>query len=504
VFQEEIRPLRFSSLLHTKVDSADILCIVEGVVNEPNILFILTDDLGWRDLGCYGSTFYETPRLDRFAREGMRFTDAYAACPVCSPTRASLLTGKYPATLGLTDWIDWAGQWHPQRGRVIEAPYVKGLPESEVTVAGALREGGYRTWHVGKWHLGGPGHHPDDYGFDVNIGGCEWGMPVNGYFSPWGIPGLADAPEGTYLTDFLTDEAIRLIRTPDERPFFLHLSHYAVHTPIEAPAALVDKYTAKAKRLGLDRIDPLLEGEPFRTEAMRDARVKHRMLQSDPAYAAMVENLDTNIGRVLDALVETGQAENTLVVFTSDNGGLSTGGKWEIECAPTCNLPLQAGKGWMYDGGTREPFLAQWPGRIRPGSVCRQPITSPDLFPTLLEAAGLPPRPAQHTDGTSFLPALDGDPAFDRGPVFWHYPHYGNQGGSPASAVRHGRWKLIEFLEDAHLELYDLDTDIGETRNQTGSHPALVRDLHGKLTAWRESVGARLPQPNPDWKQEPD
>ncbi len=468
-------------------------------MKRPNILFILIDDLGWRDLTCYGSTFYETPHLDRLAGEGVLFTDAYAACPVCSPTRASLLTGKYPATVGVTNYIDWGGKWHPLRGRVIEAPYVKGLPASEVTVAQALREGGYRTWHVGKWHLGEAGRYPTDCGFDVNVGGCEWGMPVHGYFSPWKMPELADAPDGTYLTDQLTDEAIGLIRQPDERPFFLHLSHYAVHTPIQAPADLVAKYTAKAKRLGLDQVNPVRDGEHFHTQRMRDSIVKHRMIQSDPTYAAMMENLDTNIGRVLAVLDETGQAENTLVIFTSDNGGLATGGYFEGETAPTCNLPLQAGKGWMYDGGTREPYIIRWPGRVKAGTTCRLPITSPDLYPTLLEAAGLPLRPAQHTDGVSFLPALQGDESFERGPIFWHYPHYGNQGGTPASAVRHGKWKLIEFLEDGRLELYDVVKDLSETIDVAGSHPEIVRDLHARLVTWRQAVGARMPEPNADW-----
>lgn len=467
-------------------------------MKRPNILFILIDDLGWRDLTCYGSAFYETPNLDRLASGGMLFTNAYAACPVCSPTRASLLTGKYPATVGITDYIDWGGKWHPQQGRVIDAPYLKGLPKSEVTVAQALRDGGYRTWHVGKWHLGGPGCYPTDCGFDVNVGGCEWGCPGT-YFSPWGIPGMPDEPSGTYLTDHLTDVAVRLIREPDDRPFFLHLSHYAVHTPIEAPAGLVAKYTAKAKHLGLDQINPLRDGEHFHTEHMRAAIVKHRVFQSDPAYGAMIENLDANIGRVLAALEETGQARNTLVVFTSDNGGLATGGFWKVECAPTCNLPLQAGKGWMYDGGTREPYIVRWPSRVKPGMVCRTPITSPDLYPTLIEAAGLPLRPAQHTDGVSFMPVLQGDDLFDRGPIFWHYPHYGNQGGSPGSSVRHGRWKLIEFLEDGRIELYDLDNDLSETDEVSAAHPQIVRDLRGALVAWRHKVGARIPEANPDW-----
>jgi len=467
-------------------------------MQQPNILFILIDDMGWRDLTCYGSSFYETPHLDRLAAEGMLFTDGYAACPVCSPTRASLLTGKYPARVGITDYIDWRGQWHPRRGLLIDAPYLKGLPESEVTVAQALREGGYRTWHIGKWHLGGPGRYPTDCGFDVNIAGCEWGHPQQGYFSPWGMPGLPDGPEGAYLTDHLTDAAIRLIREPDPRPFFLHLSHYAVHTPIESPADLVVKYTAKAARLGLDRINPLRSGSHFHTEGMREGVVKHRLFQSDPAYAAMIENLDANIGRVLQAIEETGRAENTLVIFTSDNGGLAAGGFWGDGGVPTCNLPLQAGKGWMYEGGTREPYIVRWPGRVQPGSVCRVPITSPDLYPTLLEVAGLPPIPEQHVDGVSFLPLLGGKAARSA-PLLWHYPHYGNQGGTPGSSIRDGDWKLIEFFEDGRLELYNLAADLSEAFNVAAEHPQIVRDLHARLVDWRGEVEARIPEPNPDW-----
>ena len=461
----------------------------------PNILFILIDDLGWRDLRCTGSSFYETPNLDRLAGEGMLFTDAYAACPVCSPTRASLLTGKYPARVGITDWIDWSGRWHPCHGRLIEAPYTKGLPDSEVTLGAALREGGYRTWHVGKWHLGAVGHYPTEHGFDVNVGGCDLGCPHRGYFSPWGIPALEDAPAGTYLTDHITDAAVNLIRGHDgARPFFLNLWHYAVHTPIQAPRELVAKYEAKAKALGLDKVQAIVEGEHFPMLRKASQRVQRRLLQSDPVYAAMVENLDWNIGRVLQALAEIGQAENTLVIFTSDNGGLAT-----AEGSPTCNLPLHEGKGWMYEGGTREPYLVRWPGRVRPGTVCASPITSPDLYPTVLEAAGLPLRPQQHADGVSFLPLLDGDKDFDRGPLFWHYPHYGNQGGTPGSSVRHGDWKLIEFFEDGRLELYDLRTDVSEVRNVAAAHPEVVRDLQARLAAWRRDVGAKFPQPNPDW-----
>ncbi len=460
----------------------------------PNIIFMLMDDLGWRDLGCYGSTFYETPHLDRLAAAGLRFTDAYAACPVCSPTRASLLTGKYPAAVGITDWIDSGGRLHPLHGKLVDVPYLKQLPLSETTLASALRDGGYQTWHVGKWHLGGAGFHPEDHGFEVNVAGCYMGAPNHGYFSPYQIPTLPDGPDGEYLTDRLTDEAINLIRARDERPFFLNFCHYAVHNPLMAPAELVAKYEDKARALGLGRQPALEDGEYFPTEHKRHLRVQRRLFQSHPTYAAMIESIDTNFGRLMETIDAEGQWDNTIVIFTSDNGGLATS-----EGSPTTNRPLAEGKGWMYEGGTREPLLITWPGVIAPGRVCETPVTSPDFYPTLLEAAGLPLRPAQHVDGVSFLPSLHGETPPDRGPIFWHYPHYGNQGGTPGASVRLGDDKLIEFFEDGRLELYNLRDDIGETHNLADEQPERVRELHAHLTAWRERIEAQIPQPNPKY-----
>jgi arylsulfatase A-like enzyme len=454
----------------------------------PNILFILIDDLGQRDLGVYGSTFYETPVLDRLAREGMRFTDAYAACPVCSPTRASILTGQYPARVGITNFIG-GNAW----GRLIGAPYLTALPTSHVTVAQALREAGYRTWHVGKWHLGPPGHWPEDVGFERNIGGCDWGHPKKGYFSPYGIATLPDGPEGEYLTDRLTDEAIALIRAHRDEPFFLHLSHYAVHTPIQAPAPLVAKYEDKARRLGLDRLPAVQEGEPFPCLHKKDQRVQRRRIQSHPVYAAMMENLDTNIGRVLDALDACGLAQDTLVVFTSDNGGLAT-----AEGSPTCNAPLHEGKGWAYEGGVREPLIARWPGRIASGVCCPVPVTSTDFYPTVLDAVGAPARPEQHRDGVSLLPLLEGRGAPDRDAIFWHYPHYSNQGDTPCCALRMGDWKAIEHFEDGRIELYNLREDIAEQHDRSADEPERVRTMRHRLAAWRETVAARIPEVNPD------
>lgn len=452
----------------------------------PNIVLIVADDLGWRDLGCYGSTFYETPVLDALASEGMRFTDAYAASPVCSPTRASIMTGKYPARVGITQFIGGHAV-----GRLCDVPYFPFLPASEYTLARAFKDAGYRTWHVGKWHLGGRGSWPDHHGFDVNIGGCEWGRPMHGYWSPYHCPALSDGPDGEYLTDRLTDEAIALLEGDDDAPFFLNFWPYAVHTPIEAPEPLVAKYRDKARTMGLDQVDPFETGEHFPFWQKRDLRVRRRRVQSDPAYAAMVENLDWNIGRLLRALEEPGKGRRTCVVFTSDNGGLST-----AEGSPTCNAPLSEGKGWTYEGGVREPLIVRWPGVVPAGTVSDVPVTSPDLCPTLLEAAAISPSAEQCKDGQSFVPALRGEP-FERGPIFWYYPHYSNQGGTPAAAVRRGTWKLIRSYDGGTTELYELSDDIAEDNDLAAKEPGVARTLTSELEAWCAEVGAAAPRANP-------
>ncbi len=457
-------------------------------MTRPNIIFILIDDMGWKDLGCYGSGFYETPHLDAMAQQGVRFTDAYAASPVCSPARASIMTGKYPSRIPITNYI--AGM---EKGKMLSTPYLFYLPHKEVTLAKALHEGGYATWHVGKWHLGERDYWPDRHGFEVNVGGCHMGYPPS-YFSPYKNPALPDGPPGEYLTDRLTDEAISLIRKRDGRPFFLNLWHYAVHTPIQVRPEWTAKYKAKADVLGLDESKALAVGEHFPCEHKKDQRVRRRLFQSDASYAAMVQNLDWNVGRVLRTLQEEGIAENTIVIFTSDNGGLCT-----AEGSPTCNKPLAEGKGWMYDGGTRDPLLVRWPGVIPPDTVCRTPVTSPDFYPTLLEAAGLDARPQQHLDGRSLMPLLTGSGGLDRQAIYWHYPHYGNQGGTPGCSIRMGDFKLIRFFEEERLELYDVTHDVGETRDLAAERPDLVARMSKMLSDWLEETGARLPQANPDF-----
>lgn len=461
-------------------------------MTQPNILFMLIDDLGCRDLGCYGSSFYETPNLDRLAEQGMLFTDAYASCPVCSPTRASVMTGKYPARVGITQWIGGNTE-----GKLASIPYLHYLPLEEKSLASSLRDGGYQTWHIGKWHLGDEDFYPEKHGFDVNIGGCHWGCPSKGFFSPWQIPNLPEGKEdGEYLTDYLTDEAVRLIKERDkDRPFFMNLNHYAVHIPIQAPEHLVEKYREKAKRLKLDRANPFVEGESFPCLHKQDKKVKRRVLQSDPTYAAMVENLDTNIGRVLETLEAEGLADNTIIAFTSDNGGVSTS-----EGSPTCNLPYSEGKGWNYEGGTRVCQMIRWPGQVRPGSQCHEAVTSTDFYPTFLEAAGLPLMPEQHCDGVSLIPALREERSLDREAIYWHYPHYSNQGGTPAASMVMGEWKLIEYFEDNHLELYNLRTDVSETTNVADQHPDRVKTMHAMLKTWQSDIEAKIPEPNPNYE----
>ena len=449
----------------------------------PNILFILADDLGWTDLGCYGSSFYETPNLDRLAAEGMRFTHAYAASPVCSPTRASILTGRYPQRTGITDYIGAAQPELWQRNtRMLPAPYSVQLAFEEVTLAEALKPAGYRTFFAGKWHLGAEPYFPENQGFDVNRGGIERGGPYGGgrYFSPYGNPRLPDGPEGEHLPDRLATETCLFMEANREQPFLAYLSFYSVHTPLMARPDLKARYEAKRARLGL---------EPrWGREHERDVR----LVQSHAVYAGMVDAMDQAVGRVLTRLDQLGLRKDTIVVFTSDNGGLSTSEGW-----PTSNLPLRAGKGWLYEGGIREPLIVRWPGITRQDSTNDHPVTSPDFFPTLLEAAGIKSPGGPERDGRSLAPLLKRRRAPERS-LYWHYPHYGNQGGAPGSAIRRGRWKLIEWLEgEPRVELFDLESDPGETRDLAREEPARVRALLPDLHAWRARVGAKLPSPNP-------
>ena len=461
-----------------------------------NLILFLADDLGRHDLQCLGSSYYETPHLDRLARRSLIFDNAYAASPVCSPSRASILTGQYPARLGLTDWIDSEGAVHPACGALIDAPCIAGLPPDRPNLAALLHEHGYQTWHVGKWHLGAGASSPEHVGFDVNIGGCEVGSPgEGGYFSPWTIPVLKNVPvpDGTNLTDFLTDEAVRLIRGRDRgRPFFLNMWYYLVHTPIEAREALIAKYRRKAAIQRIDGIDPFVDGERFPCAHKREERVRRRIIQSDPVYAAMVESLDSSIGRILEVMREEGLYDDSVLLFTSDNGGLAT-----AEGSPTCNLPLAEGKGWSYEGGMRVPLMLRTAEieRRTPGTLVAEPVAGIDVLPSvcrLLDVA----LPRDHpVDGVALLD----HPRSDGRPLFWHYPHYGNQGGTPAAAVRLDDWKLIYFYETDHCELYRLTDDIGEVRNLADRYVRTRDALKERLFQWQSDLAAAHPRPHPDF-----
>ncbi len=396
----------------------------------PNVVVFLVDDLGAHDVGCFGSTFYETPHIDGLAVSGMRFTAAYAACPVCSPTRASMMTGRYPQRTGITDYINTRGSNQPEHWkrntRLLPASYSDHLKLSERTIAEALHDAGYATFFAGKWHLGGDGYLPTDQGFDIDKGGMEWGSPKS-YYSPYGNRLLPDGPPGESLTRRLGEETCKFIEANRDRPFFAYLSFYSVHIPLQSTKKLIAKY--KAKAAGLKHEGPTWG---------KDHHSKVRLVQDNPVYAAMIEETDDAIGSVLDTLDSLGLTDNTIVLFTSDNGGLST-----AEAYSTSNLPLRGGKGWMYEGGIREPTIIRWPGVTMPGSMCTTPIISNDYFPTFLEVVGHPLKSDAKDDGVSLAPLLRGGSIAPRA-VYWDYPHYGNQGGTPASAVRDGKWKLIE------------------------------------------------------------
>jgi arylsulfatase A len=423
-----------------------------------NIVLILADDLGWTDLACYGSELYETPHLDQLAREGMKFTQAYSACTVCSPTRAALLTGKYPARLRVTDWIP--GQ-PPTNPKLLVPDWTKFLPFEEKTLAEELKAVGYATASLGKWHLGGMESYPEKHGFDLNVAGTHAPQPGS-FFAPYKIATIQDGPEGEYITDRLADEAIKFIEQNKERPFFLYLPHFAVHLPLQGKQELIRKYRAK---------------------------LKPGMSQTNAVYAAMIESMDASIGKIRAKLAELKLAEKTVVVFASDNGG---------RVPTTSNLPLRVGKGSCYEGGTRVPLIVHWPGVTKAGTSSDAPVITMDLFPTLLAAAGVASR---GVDGLSLIPLLAQNGKISRDEIFWHYPHYQHYqlgGTTPYGAIHKGDFKLIEFFDDMRVELYNLREDIGEKQNLAMEMPEKVEYLRDRLHAWRREVGAQMPARNPN------
>lgn len=428
----------------------------------PNLIVILADDLGWTDLHCYGSDFYQTPNIDRLASEGMKFTQSYSAATVCSPTRAALLTGKYPARLHVTDWIPGRAA---KNDLLLIPDWTPHLPTSEPTIATALKKAGYDTASIGKWHLGDQPYYPERHGFDLNIAGTGAGNPKS-YFAPWSIASLREGNKGEYLTDRLADEAVKFIEQHRDKPFFLYLAHFAPHVPIQGRPDLAGKYRG-ARRAG--------------------------QKQDNPEYAAMIESVDDSVGRIRRALEQLRLAERTVIVFTSDNGG----------CLPqTSNQPLRAGKGSCYEGGTRVPLIILWPGVTAPGSSSPAAVISMDLYPTLLGIADKPDEVGHAADGLSLVPLLRQGAALNRDALFWHYPHYqlDKEGGStPYGAIRRGDMKLIEFYEDMRVELYDLSHDLGERHDLAAQMPGVVAELRDRLQAWRVAVGAQMPARNPNY-----
>lgn len=454
-------------------------CLSEPEERKSNVVFFLVDDMGWMDIGANGSTFYETPNIDRLASEGVRFTQAYAASPVCSPTRASILTGKNPARLHLTQWIGGPGN----------PGYVRNLPLEEELFPEVMKDAGYATIFLGKWHLnnqaGEETFWPDKQGFDINVGGhFRGGLYIkNKYFSPWDIPNLENGPEGEYMTDRLAQEAANFIDGNAENPFLLYLSFYSVHAPFSAPEKRVEKYIHKKDELGLS------DEERFGEENNQGKPFTFRKQQDHPTYAAMVESMDMAIGKVLDKLKEKDIDRNTIVIFFSDNGGLSTS-----EGTPTANTPLRAGKDWLYEGGIREPAIIKWPGEVRPGSVSDAVITSMDFYPTILEMTGLPLRPDLHIDGKSIVPLLKNRVEKIHETSYFHYPHKSNQKGGPSGAIREGDYKLIVFFDDNRLELYNIKKDIGEKNNLVNELPEISEKLLTKLEKWWDEVDAQFPE----------
>jgi arylsulfatase A-like enzyme len=438
---------------------------ISAVGQPPNVIVILIDDMGWTDLGCYGSTFYETPNIDRLGASGMRLTSGYSACTVCSPTRAAVLTGKYPARLHITDWIP--GHERPY-AKLKPPDWTQHLPHEETTIAEIFKAAGYVTAHIGKWHLGNEAYWPTTHGFDHNIGGNHRGQPPS-YFFPYErdgikLPGLNFGSRQEYLTDRLTDEALTFITANKNKPFLLYLPHYTVHTPLQARPELIKKYEAKA-----------------RTDAP----------QKNPTYAAMIESLDEGIGRVTTRLETLKLIDNTIIVFTSDNGGL---------ISSTTNLGLRAGKGSAYEGGVRVPLIVSYPPRIKPGSRSDVPAMSIDLLPTLVDLCALPQEESRPKwDGISIAPVLTQSGAVKREALYWHYPHYHPGAATPYSAVRAGDWRLIEWFEDDRIELYNLKDDPTEKTDLASSRTDKRDELLAMLHNWRKDVGAQMPMPNPDY-----
>jgi len=453
----------------TALSTPNFLTANETIQLKPNIIYINIDDLGWTDLGCQGSDYYETPNIDKLATQGVVFTNAYAPAANCAPSRACCLTGQYTPRHGIYT-VNSSSRGKSKDRKLIPVENTHFISDDNLTIAHALKKAGYITCTIGKWHISSD---PIKNGFDVNFAGCEWGHPKNGYFSPYNNPKLKDGPEGEYLTDRLTTQAIEFIKKNSDKPFFLYFPFYSVHTPIQPKKEKKKKFAKKAP-----------------TEAHKNA-----------GYAAMIESVDENVGRVIAALDQTEISDNTLVLFTSDNGGV-----WKI----SKQWPLRAGKGSYYEGGIRAPMIVRWPGKIKPGGRCDTPVSGIDFFPTLLDAANIEKPDKKELDGISLMPLFTQKGSMKKRPLFWHFPIYLGKGNNetthpkfrtrPGSVVRYGDWKLHEYFEDMKLELYNLKDDPGEKKNLADKETDIVEKLHQMLKKWRQKIKAPIPtQINPEY-----
>ena len=464
------------------------LQIIAQEKSKPNIVFILADDLGWNDLGCTGSNYYETPNIDKISNQGIRFTQAYSACSVSSPSRASILTGLYSTHHGITDWIgEESGEsWRKMNRytKLLPADYSPKLSKNIVTLPTLLKNAGYSTFFAGKWHVGGEGSLPEDHGFKINIGGYEAGSPEGGYFTPYKNPRLGDGPAGEELTIRLAIETNKFIvehqKNNSNKPFFAYLSFYAVHGPIQTSEAKWSYFRSKAEKAG------------FSPKGFRiDRTLPVRQVQDNPIYAGLVQQMDDAVGLVLDQLKDLGLDKNTIIVFTSDNGGVSSGDSFS-----TSNLPLRGGKGRQWEGGIRVPLLICYPPIIKPQTTTDSQVIGIDFLPTLLSLSNL--NLSTKTDGIDFSPVFQGKSLPERS-IFWHYPHYGNQGGEPSSVIRKGDWKLIYYHEDNRNELYNLKIDVSESQPLNAQFPQKVTELRKELDQWLKDTHARLPIPDPTY-----
>lgn len=501
--------------------------------SKPNIIFFMVDDLGWSDLGFQGSTFYETPNIDKLARESVSFSNAYAASHVCSPSRASLISGQYPARLHLTDWLPGRKNYPFQK--LSNADIVQHLPYDILTLPEILKQNGYATAIIGKWHLGEDSLSTERQGFDLHIPDYNKGWPNGTYFSPYNMKGLEGGPDGEYLTDRLTSEAIKYIDAHKEKPFFLYLSHFAVHDPIEGRPDLVKKYQKKLAgmpvpktvpfilepnpddsiQLTRDELNELLRQPDYQGFELSPHRtVKIKQIQDNVQFAAMVESVDESLGRIISELDRLGLRDNTIVIFFSDNGGMSAANYFKPDrkiaaknldkAFSTSNLPLRGGKGWLYEGGIREPLIISWKGtKLKKGSVSDIPVISTDFYPTLIELAGITSPSQMHLDGVSIAPVLENSgktKELKSRALYWHFPQYSNHGQqSPGGAIRLGDYKLLEYYENCRVQLFDLRKDPGELHDLSEEMPQKTEQLKKMLDDWRIVINANMPYANPGY-----